>query len=150
MFLHVALNAQLNSSQGQTQGQSKRSTPHELDGICIVVHIIEMWAVNATDEYLEWFGKQTAESKEALLAKVLLLKEFGPQLGRPHADTLKGSRIKNLKELRARTPTQVLRVLYYFDDKRQSLLLVGGNKKGKSFYKKLIQSAEMLIERYRP
>jgi len=109
-----------------------------------------MWAVNATDEYLEWFGKQTAESKEALLAKVLLLKEFGPQLGRPHADTLKGSRIKNLKELRARTPTQVLRVLYYFDDKRQSLLLVGGNKKGKSFYKKLIQSAEMLIERYRP
>jgi len=51
---------------------------------------------------------------------VLLLEEFGPQLGRPHADTLKGSRIKNLKELRARTSSQ------------------------KSFYKKLIQSAEML------
>ena len=80
------------------------------------MHIVEMWAVNATDEYLEWFGKQTAESKEALLVKVLLLEEFGPQLGRPHADTLKGSRIKNLKELRARTTTHVLRVLYYFDD----------------------------------
>jgi len=109
--------------------------------------------VNATDEYLEWFGEQTAECKEALLAKVLLLEEFGPQLGRPHADTLKGSRIKNLKELRARTPSQVLRVLYNFDDERQALLLVGGNKKGKnekSFYKKLIQSAEMLTERYRP
>ena len=76
-----------------------------------------------------------------------------PELGRPHADTLNGSRIKNLKELRARTPTQVLRVLYYFDDERQAHLLVGGNKKGKnekSFYKKLIQSAEMLTERYRP
>jgi hypothetical protein len=112
-----------------------------------------VWAVNATDEYLEWFGEQTAECKEALLAKVLLLEEFGPQLGRPHADTLKGSRIKNLKELRARTPSQVLRVLYYFDDERQALLLVGGNKKGKnekSFYKKLIQLAEMLTERYRP
>jgi hypothetical protein len=112
-----------------------------------------VWAVNATDEYLEWFGEQTTECKEALLAKVLLLEEFGPQLGRPHADTLKGSRIKNLKELRARTPSQVLRVLYNFDDERQALLLVGGNKKGKnekSFYKKLIQSAEMLTERYRP
>jgi len=111
-----------------------------------------MWAVNATDEYLEWFEKQTAESKEALLAKVLLLEEFGPQLGRPHADTLKGSRIKNLKELRARTTTHVLRVLYYFDDERQALLLVGGDKKGKNekhFYKILIQSAEILIERYR-
>ena len=109
--------------------------------------------MNATVEYLEWFGGQTAECKEALLAKVLLLEEFGPQWGRPHADSLKGSRIKNLKELRARTPSQVLRVLYYFDDERQALLLVGGNKKGKnekSFYKKLIQSAEMLPERYRP
>lgn len=112
-----------------------------------------MWAVNATDEYLEWFEKQMAESKEALLAKVLLLEEFGPQLGRPHADTLKGSRIKNLKELRARTTTHVFRVLYYFDDERHALLLVGGDKKGKNekhFYKKLIQSAEILIERYRP
>ena len=81
MFLHVALNASIELLSGSDQGQSKRPTPHELDGICIVVHIVGMWAVNATDEYLEWFGKQTAESKEALLAKVLLLEEFGPQLG---------------------------------------------------------------------
>jgi hypothetical protein len=69
---------QLNSSQGQSQGQSKRPAPDELDGICIVGHIIEMWAVDATDEYLEWFGKQTVESKEAPLVKVLLLEVFGP------------------------------------------------------------------------
>ncbi len=37
-----------------------------------------MWAVDATDEYLEWFGKQTVESKEAPLVKVLLLEVFGP------------------------------------------------------------------------
>ena len=117
------------------------------------MHIVETWAENATDEYLEWFGKQTAESKEVLLAKVLLFEEFEPQLGRPHGDTLKGSRIKNLKELRAKTSSHVLRVLYYFDDEQQALLLVGGDKKGKNekhFYKNLIQSAEILIERYRP
>jgi hypothetical protein len=84
---------------------------------------------------------------------VLLLQEFGPQLGRPHADTLKGSRISNLKELRARTEAHVLRVLYFFDQRRQALLLVGGDKKGKNervFYKKLIAEAEALVQRYRP
>jgi len=83
----------------------------------------------------------------------LLLEEFGPQLGRPHADTLKGCSVKNLKELRARTQSHVLRVLYFFDEKRQALLLVGGDKKGKNekdFYERLIQTAEALIKRYRP
>jgi hypothetical protein len=72
--------------------------------------------------------------------------------GRPHADRLKGSRIRNLKELRAKTESHVLRVLYFFDERRQALLLVGGDKKGKnerSFYKRLIAEAEGLVERYR-
>jgi len=115
-------------------------------------HTIRMWAVAATDEYLDWFRSQSPEAQEALLSKVLLLEEFGPQLGRPHADTLKGSKIKNLKELRARTQAHVLRVLYYFDEERQALLLIGGDKKGKNekdFYARLIQAAETLIERYR-
>jgi len=74
-------------------------------------------------------------------------------LGRAHAETLKGRRIKNLEELRASTRDHVLRVSYYFEEQRQALLLVGGDKKGKNekhFYKKLIQTAEALIERYRP
>ena len=109
--------------------------------------------MDATDEYLKWFADQSGEVKEAILSKVFLLEEFGPQLGRPHADTLRGSRIKNLKELRAKTGAHVLRVIYYFDEKRQALLLVGGDKKGKSeksFYKKLMAEAEALILRYRP
>lgn len=112
-----------------------------------------MWIVEATEEYLAWFAGQPAVAKESVLAKVLLLEEFRPRLGRPHADTLKGSRIRNLKELRARTGTQVLRVLYFFDERRHALLLVGGDKKGKNeqgFYKKLIGQAEALVERYRP
>ncbi len=28
-----------------------------------------MWTVNATEEYLAWFGTQTSEAKEALLAR---------------------------------------------------------------------------------
>lgn len=116
------------------------------------MHIVFMWEVDATDEYLEWFVNQTPAAKEIILAKVLLLKEFGPQLSRPHADTLKGSKIKNLKELRAKNSVNVFRVLYFFDVKRNALLLIGGDKKGKNesdFYKKLIAEAETLIERYR-
>ena len=126
---------------------------YELDFISSICSHWVMWAVDATEEYLRWFGAQPAEAQEAVLTKVYLLEEFGPQLGRPHADTLKGSRISNLKELRAKTEAHVLRVLYFFDEKRHALLLVGGDKKGKSekrFYKKLIAEAEAVIERLRP
>ena len=66
-----------------------------------------MWDIQATDEYLEWFNQQSVKVKEVILAKVVLLQAFGPQLGRPHADTLKGSSVKNLKELRVHTGGQV-------------------------------------------
>ena len=36
----------------------------------------------------------------ALIAATRLLQDHGPQLGRPHADTLKGSKHANMKELR--------------------------------------------------
>ena len=110
-----------------------------------------MWKVSATDEYLFWFEQQDDKSKESILTVVFLLQEFGPQLKRPYSDTLKGSKIKNLKELRIRTAQNVFRILYYFDAKQNALLLVGGDKKGKNqkdFYKKLIKKAEALIMEY--
>lgn len=112
----------------------------------------KMWTVESTDEYQEWFSHQDGEAKEAILGVVLLLREFGPLLSRPHADTLKGSTYKNLKELRAKTASQILRVAFLFDEQRKALLLIGGNKRGaneKDFYKKLIADAEELVKRYR-
>jgi len=47
-----------------------------------------------------------------------VLAEFGPALGRASADTLKGSRIANLKELRFSTETGVWRVTFAFDRQR--------------------------------
>jgi hypothetical protein len=38
--------------------------------------------------------------QDELLAVMGLLEQFGPQLSRPHVDTLKGSRHANMKELR--------------------------------------------------
>jgi hypothetical protein len=57
-----------------------------------------MWDIYTTDEYLAWFSALSEYDKEEINFKVHLLEEFGPNLSRPHADTLKGSWIKNLKE----------------------------------------------------
>ncbi len=88
---------------------------------------------------------------DELLAHAGLLAEFGPQLGRPRADTLKGSRFPNMKELRFYAADGVWRVAFAFDQKRQAILLVAGDKAGvseKRFYKQLIDKADSRFESY--
>ena len=77
-----------------------------------------------------------------MAARSALLEEFGPQLGRPYADTLDGSRHANMKELRFTADDGVWRVAYAFDPDREAILLIAGGKSGKSttrFYKRLIE-----------
>jgi hypothetical protein len=115
-------------------------------------YTVNMWNVLSTEEYLTWFSNLSEFDKEEINYKVHLLEEFGPNLARPHADTLKGSKIKNLKELRVKTDDHVFRIAYYFDIKRNGILLTGGDKKGKDekiFYKNLIKEAVELIELYK-
>jgi hypothetical protein len=74
-----------------------------------------------------------------------LLKQFGPSLGRPRVDTLKGSRHANMKELRFDADNGVWRVAFAFDPKREAILLVGGDKSGGSerrFYRQLLKKAD--------
>ena len=106
-----------------------------------------MWAVATTEEFDEWFADLVEDSHVEVMAKVELLKLFGPQLGRPHADTLNGSRYANMKELRGRTASEVLRIAFAFDPDRSAILLIGGDKSGMSerqFYKQLIVKADEL------
>jgi hypothetical protein len=110
------------------------------------------WEVETTDEYDAWFTGQPGDSQASIQMKVEFLKEYGPHLPRPHADTLKGSKLSNLKELRAQTENHVLRVAFLFDEERNAILLIGGDKKGKDeklFYQKLIKHAEEIYEAYR-
>ena len=74
-----------------------------------------------------------------------LLQNFGPQLSRPHADTLKGSKHANMKELRFYAADGVWRLAFAFDPRRAAILLVAGDKSGvseKKFYKRLIDAAD--------
>lgn len=59
-----------------------------------------MWDVETTETFDNWFDAQTVALKEDLLAAMLILAEYGPQLGRPFADTVNDSQFSNMKELR--------------------------------------------------
>jgi hypothetical protein len=58
-----------------------------------------------------------------------LLEERGPQLARPHAGTLKGSQIANLKELRFKYNGAPIRILFAFDPNQQAVIILGGTNK---------------------
>ena len=58
------------------------------------------WAVDMADEFKPEFDALDQDVRREVLALALVLQEFGPQLGRPRVDTLKGSRHSNMKELR--------------------------------------------------
>ena len=63
------------------------------------------------------------------MAAIRVLRDHGPALGRPLVDSVKGSRHKNMKELRpGSTGRTEVRVLFAFDPKRRAILLVGGDK----------------------
>ena len=58
-----------------------------------------MWEVEYTDEFSTWWESLSPDEQSSLEASVRLLERFGPQLARPHADSIKGSRHSNMKEL---------------------------------------------------
>lgn len=110
------------------------------------------WVILVTDDYEEWFFTLNDAEQVDVQAMVDVLEIKGPGLGRPQADTLKGTKaLKNLKELRIQHDGKPYRVFYAFDPKRQAVLLCGGRKDGsrdKTFYKRMIPLAEKLFLDY--
>lgn len=103
------------------------------------------WEVIFHDEFEPEFDNWDAAVQDELLARVKVVKEFGPLLGRPTVDTLEGSKHANMKELRFDAADGVWRVAFAFDTQRKAVLLVGGDKSGMStrrFYRPLIRIAD--------
>lgn len=103
------------------------------------------WSVLFHDDFAAEFSALAESLQDELLAHALLLRDFGPGLGRPTVDTLKGSKHANMKELRFGWAGEVWRVAFAFDPTRQAILLVGGDKGGadqRRFYKRLIALAD--------
>ena len=109
------------------------------------------WTVSFAEEFEPEFDTLPQEVQDAILARALLLEREGPMLGRPHADTLTGSKHANMKELRCNAADGVWRIAFAFDPDRQAILLVGGDKSGggeKRFYKSLIARADDRFDRH--
>ena len=103
------------------------------------------WEVVLLSEVADWYEALDDQTAELVTAAIDLLAELGPTLGRPLVDTLQGSRLAHLKELRPGSAgSSELRVLFAFDPKRQAVLLTAGDKAGqwKTWYAVQIPLAE--------
>jgi len=106
------------------------------------------WTVQFDDEFEAEFDALPEAVQIEMLARVKVLEQFGPTLGRPTVDTLNESSFNNMKELRFNADRGVWRVAFIFDPTRAAILLVAGDKAGgdqRRFYKRLIRIAD---ERY--
>jgi hypothetical protein len=96
-------------------------------------------------DFVREYRELHQDVQDELLANIELLEQFGPQLGRPHVDTLNDSRHANLKELRFDKADGAWRVAFAFNPERKAILLVAGDKSGiseKRFYRQLIHKAD--------
>jgi hypothetical protein len=102
------------------------------------------WTALFRSDFEREFYDLPVDVQDELLARLRKLEAFGPALGRPDVDTLKGSSFHNMKELRFQLDG-VWRFAFAFDPKRNAIVLVGGNKQGRKqsrFYRGLIRVAD--------
>lgn len=104
------------------------------------------WEVRFHDEFENEFEAFAEDVQDNLLAAAKAVQIAGPKAGRPHVDTLAGSKHANMKELRftAHGGREVWRAAFAFDPARTAVVLVAADKQGKNqklFYKRLIKIA---------
>lgn len=100
----------------------------------------QRWNVVITQEVSEWLTSLPDEAYERVIAALVVLKREGPALGRPLVDSLKGSSLANMKELRVGSR----RIIFAFDMQRTAVLLMAGDKRGQwsHWYREAIPEAE--------
>ena len=109
------------------------------------------WIVKFHDDFDPEYEELDPSVQGELLARLHVLENFGPQLGRPNVDTLNGSGFANMKELRFYAADGVWRFAFAFDPKREAIILCGGDKSGgseRAFYRKLIRKADERFASY--
>ncbi len=90
------------------------------------------WAVDVTDGFAQWCSSLSETEQDDVLATAWLLAEWGPYPRFPHSDWINQSRHRHMREIRIRSGGSAFRLLYAFDPRRVSILIVGGEKGCKS------------------
>ncbi|WP_445496056.1 type II toxin-antitoxin system RelE/ParE family toxin [Photorhabdus sp. SF281] len=110
-----------------------------------------MWKVITTEVFDAWYNEQSEELQDDILAMLKILREYGPQLGRPYVDTLYDSKFPNMKELRIQHAGNPVWAFFAFDPCRNVIVLCAGNKTGlneKRFYKDMIKLADAEFKKH--
>jgi hypothetical protein len=105
------------------------------------------WEVFFHDEFDVEFDALNFDVQDSLVGAAGAIELSGPMTGRPHVDTLHGSKFPNMKELRftANAGREIWRAAFAFDPDRQACVLVAGAKQGRNqaeFYERLIRIAD--------
>lgn len=118
-------------------GYTVRYTSSMLDG---------EWDIYVVNEVRAWIEQLDDAAHARVVQAIDALAEGGPGLGRPLVDTITGSAIQNLKELRPGT----VRILFVFDPWRSCILLVAGDKARRwaVWYDEAIPLAEQRYQSY--
>lgn len=115
---------------------------------------MEVWEILMTDEveqFLDTLYESDRDTHKLVNQAILVLERNGPAEGRPLVDTISGSSIPNMKELRpGSVGKSEIRILFAFDPWRSAILLIAGDKAGQwqRWYRQAIPRAEQLYESY--
>jgi len=107
-----------------------------------------VWDIELTDQATDWLLSLEPTDRVAITAAIDLLEQYGPNLGRPVVDSIKGARHHNMKELRSLGGN--LRALFCFDPRRAAIVLLGGDKTAdwSRWYDRNIPIADDLYDEY--
>lgn len=119
------------------------------------------WKVIVVEPCLSWLHEFQQADRATLIQisqATTALAEEGLGLGRPLVDTVSGSRLPNLRELRPGSPGSTssgsteVRLLFIFDPYRHTVFLVAGDKSRKrkwsDWYQTAIPQAEEAYAEY--
>jgi hypothetical protein len=108
-----------------------------------------MWRVELLGEFELWLAALPDDARTAVGFDLDLLATLGPRLSRPYADTVRGSRFANMKELRTMHAGRHYRTFFAFDPHRRAIVLLGGDKTGDPrFYERMVARADELFARH--
>jgi hypothetical protein len=117
--------------------------------MCLIGGVWQVaWDLDMAEEVRDWLHLLRKEDRETAIQiaqAITMLIQKGPGLGRPLVDTVRGSTLKNLKELRpGSSGRSEIRILFVFHAGRVIVLLAGGDKTGrwKSWYGQNVRLAE--------
>jgi hypothetical protein len=75
----------------------------------------QMWQVEYTDEFGEWFEGLNESEQDSIDRNVHLLEQFGPALPDRYSKPIVTSRFPHMRELRVQHGGEPIRLLYAFD-----------------------------------